>query len=236
MKGGNHAALTCNGIGGRRIYPVHHKGISVIVHRGSSRAYLSQDEEEVHRWAKSHLRVVDLCMKHFEAAVPLVFNTILVGGDAEVRKWLRKEFSNLRRKLHVVQGRFEYGVQVFWDVQMVSRRLMKEGKLKEVDLLRKADGENSLLLTEDFRRKMERQLRQEGERLFRDVYAQITLISEAARVEPVKATMGEQMLMNFSVLLAKNKQILLGRVLAKIEKALGVRIRLTGPWPPYSFV
>ena len=59
---------------------------------------------------------------------------------------------------------------------------------------------------------------------------------EDIRIEKVNRDAdGRQMLLNLSCLMQQGSTDL-GRLLDEIEKAMGVFVRFTGPWPPYSFV
>jgi hypothetical protein len=49
-------------------------------------------------------------------------------------------------------------------------------------------------------------------------------------------TVEEPMLMNLSILTTDGRTNRLRRTLKEIEKTGEFKVRLTGPWPPYSFV
>jgi hypothetical protein len=57
------------------------------------------------------------------------------------------------------------------------------------------------------------------------------------RVEKTKKTDEKnQMLINLSCLVDKERSKELGEELEKINEEKGFAVRFTGPWPPYSFV
>jgi hypothetical protein len=79
-------------------------------------------------------------------------------------------------------------------------------------------------------------MEQQADLFAQDFYSRIRRCVDDVRVEKLrKDDDGQQMLLNISCLMPKNRGDL-GLALDAIKGAPGVSVRFTGPWPPYSFV
>jgi hypothetical protein len=152
---------------------------------------------------------------------------------------------NLKKKMDKIRGKAEYGVQIFWDPKFIVEEIVKAdeeiGNLNQ-DIKSKPKG-----MAYMFKYKLENLLKKEMEKkadlCFKDFYARIRKCVDEIRVEKTKkisaGSIGDeknQMLMNLSCLIDKEKSERLGEELEKINKEEGFGVRFTGPWPPYSFV
>jgi hypothetical protein len=176
--------------------------------------------------------------------VPLRLCTIYRDADG-VRRMLEEERQLLDSALERLDGREEWGVKLLVDpdaLQAAARARNADANELEHQLEGSTEGEAYML-----RRRLERELREEayrlGAELAEDVHARIQDWADAAVLNsPQNRELSHhegEMVLNGAYLVASAK---VGRLrelvqqLAERHRDLGVRIELTGPWPPYNFV
>lgn len=225
------------GIEGNQVYTVAFSGLSAVVHNAQGDPPDCRDREKVIGWVVSHQEVVDKAWKRFGTILPIRFHTVIRGGTEGVKGWLTGNHGELLTKVARLKGREEYGVQIFWDEDAIAGRLIDAvPSLK--DLRMKAVGGSGAaymhgqLLEKGLKREMER----EAARVFEDIYNRVREVAERIVVEDEKgADNGLRMIMNLSVLLPREGYDDLKEELESIDRLEGMAVRLTGPWPPYSF-
>ena len=232
------------GIEGNEVYTIPYNDVSAVVHKCLLKPYQSEDEEVVKSWVMAHQAVVDAAWEKFGVVLPSGFDTIIKGGEGlsaeeNLKRWLREDYENLKKKLEKVKGKAEVGVQIFWDPKIIAKDIMEASeeirKLNE-EMKGKPPG-----MAYFYKHKIEKALKGEMEKkaddYFKDFYGRVKGYADDIHVEKVKKIREDkQMLMNLSVLIHKDKIKLLGEELAKIKEIKGIDVRFTGPWPPYSFV
>lgn len=219
-------------------------GISAVVHECPARPYQSKDRAIVEKWVAAQNRVVEMASERFGCALPMSFDMIVSGNDgASARenliKWMQEKHDTFTRQLEGLTGKAEYGVQVSWlpkviaddivqtdpDLQKTRRQI--QAKPKGLAYLWQAKLEKSV------KERMEARAKE----YFRAFYDRVRDCVLEIRVENPKKTEDDtQMLLNVSCLVDKGDHAPLGRVLDQIAEMRGVKVRFTGPWPPYSFV
>ena len=244
VDGGQEAKLGPIGIDGREVYSMPYRDVCAVVHNCPAEPYQSSDPQVVEGWVMAHQRVVDAAWERWGTVLPLAFDTIVRRrGEGEpqedIRKWLADEYEGLRRRIETVRGKAEYGVQVFWEPQVVARDIAvnsEEIRRLEEEIRSKPRGTAYLL-----RQKVESALRREMETrasaCFRDFYERIKQHVCDIRLERTRKVTGDrQMIMNLSCLAYRERSGELGKELEGIDRMDGFSVRFTGPWPPYSFV
>jgi len=163
------------------------------------------------------------------------------GSDPQqnLENWLAADYQTLKRKMEAVRGKAEYGVQVFWEPQVIARSIA--GMSREISSLEEEIKSKPRGLAYMYRQKLENALKREMEakadQCFRDFYSRIKKHVCDLRVEKTKRPDDDrQMIMNLSCLVDGDKSTHLGEELESIDKMEGFSVRFTGPWPPYSFV
>jgi hypothetical protein len=241
---GEKVSLGPIGIDGREVYTVPFKDICAVVHDCLAEPYQSSDAEVVKGWVIAHQRVVDKAWEKWGTVLPLGFDTIIPGQDGRdpresVETWLAGDYQSLKRKMEAVRGKAEYGVQVFWETQAITKSITETSaalsRLEE-EIRSKPRG-----LAYIHRLKLENALKKEMEaradQCFRDFYKRIKKHVCDVRVEKTKGTGDDRlMIMNLSCLVDRDKSTDLGEELEAIDNMPGFSVRFTGPWPPYSFV
>lgn len=235
-------ALGCIGIDGCEVYTIPHEGVSAVVHSCPLEPYRSDDEETVKRWVKAHQQVVDLAAERFGTVMPFGFDTIIAPKESctaeeVLKRWISDELDEIRRKMERIRGRKEYGVQIFYDPAVFSERI--ENESEDVRRIKEEMSSKPPGVAYMYRQKLEAAVRRELDELmgtyFKDFYERIRSNAEDIKVEKVRKSDGNRvMMMNLSVLASDERA--LGQVLDEIAAEPGISVCFTGPWQPYSFV
>jgi hypothetical protein len=191
------------------------------------------------RVARGHEAVLDAALAQ-STIVPLRMCTIFQ-NEAAVREMLGRQREPLTQALGALEGRLEWAVKVLVDRD----RLMDAARPETAEAANAAlAGEGGAYLQ---RRRDERGVREAASRLAADtaerVHARLQDWALDARTRPpqnreLSGHKGE-MVLNAAYLVERERTDELRRIVAELEehhRALGARIELTGPWPPYNFV
>lgn len=240
---GDGVSLGRIGLDGSEVYTIPYRDLCAVVHDCPAEPYGSGDQEKVKAWVLTHQRVVDAAGERWGVVLPAGFDTIIKGeggGDAErsVKRWLEGDYESLKQKLERFRGKAEYGVQVFWDPQVIAKTLVEttpDIKGLEEEARSKPRG-----LAYMYRQRLQNLLKEEMEakadRCFKDLYGRVRRYTDDIRVEKTKkAGPGLQMIMNLSCLVSGEVYAGLAEELDGIDRMEGLSVRFTGPWPPYSF-
>ena len=241
---GEQVSLGPIGIDGSDVYTIPYRDICAVVHECPAEPYQSNDREMVNAWVLAHQKVVDEAWERWGTVLPLGFDTIVmdkdcVGAEENVRNWLQSDYDNLKSKMEKVRGKAEYGVQIFWELQVIARSLTKTSP--EISQLEEEIKSQSRGVAYLYKQKLEsalkRELESKADQCFKDFYERIRRHVDNIVVEKTKqGDQNTQMIMNLSCLLPRDKAAELGEELHRINSMRGFSVRFTGPWPPYSFV
>lgn len=224
-----------SGINGADVYGIPFNGLCALVHDCPEEPYKSDDLETVKKWVLAHQSVVEAASEMFGTVVPFSFNTIIKNGSAGVEGWLKSDSEMLSRKLGGLEGKREFGVQLFLDRKTATNELLagvKEIKELSEKINASKGGGTAYLYKQKLDRMMEDEIEKKAGELFKSLYDRIKLHSVGIRGKP-----GEGMVANFSCLVENEKVRELGEELDRFrEGGNGLSVRFTGPWPPYSFV
>jgi len=238
-----HWLLGPIGLGGRMVYTVPHGDLCCVVHTSPARPYQSDDPQVVEGWVMAHQRVIHTALGAFGAVLPMAFNMIVrdgPSGDAahNLKGWLEAKRDRFIPLLDQLAGKAEYGVQVFWDRQSIAGALVED----HPDLRRMRDEAAAkpkglaYMLQQKLARATGAALEDLAKQYVQEFYQRIRQSVEQVHVDTLKKCAdGKQMLLNLSCL-TESRGRALGAVLEEIQRAEGVSVRFTGPWPPYSFV
>ncbi len=240
----NRVNLGPIGIDSHQVYSIPYRDICAVVHECLAESYQSIDREVVNSWVLAHQRVVDEAWERWGTVLPAGFDTIVidkdgVGAEENVRSWLQSEYDNLKSKMETVRGKAEYGVQIFWKIQVIARNLARTSpEISQLEAEIKSQSKGvAYLYKQKLENALKRELEAKADQCFKDFYARIRKHVDNIVVEKIKP--GDQntlMIMNISCLLTRGGSAGLGEELHKINSVDGFLVRFTGPWPPYSFV
>ena len=219
-------------------------GMSAVVHECPARPYRSEDRATVEQWVAAHHRVVETAWERFGSVLPMSFDMIIRGNDSasayeNLIKWLQEKRDTFTRQFERLAGKAEYGVQISWDPKEIAADVIQSAPdLQEMEHEIQAKPAGLAYME---RARLEKAVKEQMEAkagdYFQAFYDRIRGCVQDLRVErPRKTEDGTQMLLNVSCLVEKGGHRRLGQVLDQIAKMPGMKVRFTGPWPPYSFV
>jgi hypothetical protein len=236
--------------GGGRLERVEAEDLAAIVSRvplsefgaGPLRENLN-DLEWLERVARAHEAVLERALAQ-STIVPLRLCTIYE-SEQSVRDMLEREHDSLAEALDALSGREEWGVKLIADPE----RLAEEARLRDAEVAALEDelgartGGGAYML----RRRLERHVREAvdslGGELAEQVHAELQDWASDAVVLPSQnpELSGHEgrMLLNGAYLVESERVDGLRGFVTELEdrhRELGVRIELTGPWPPYNFL
>lgn len=218
--------------------------LTAIVHECPSIPYQSEDQEIVKKWIQEHQNVIETSIEKFGNVLPFGFDTIiqeddLQNADEVLKKWLTDEYQILREKLDGINGKKEYGIQIFCSPQVILSDYEDNEELKKINNEIQSKGAGAAYL---YNKKIE-QIKEKarGDKLIAlsdKFLKEIEDLSSAIKVDKSKKSEdpGKIMLLNLSCLVENDKYKKLGDLLEDITNRDGFFVRFTGPWPPYSFV
>jgi hypothetical protein len=232
------------GIDGNEVYTIPYKDLAAVVHNCPEEPYKSDEQEIMTNWVLTHQQVTDAAWEKFGTVIPLGFDTIIQkkegrGPDENIQKWMEDDYDHLKNKFEKIRGKAEYGVQIFWNPKIISKKIEKESQgIKDLQAEMNTKPKGVAYM---YRQKLENLLKtemeKEADRCFKDFYEKIKQCVDEIKVEKTKKPEGDkQMLLNLACLLPKEKSEILGDELEKIHNMEGFTVRFTGPWPTYGFV
>lgn len=239
--GGEEVSLGPIGLEGKLVFTVPYRGLGAVVHCGSAGLYPSPGEEVVAGWVLAHHRVVEVAWGRWGVVLPAAFGLIVKGEGESPEKnllnWLERDYEKLFSRIEQVRGKAEYGVQVFWEPQVMAQELLNSGPLLSLQQEIQATSPGAAyLLREKLKGVLERELEAQARRSFQQLYALIKPCAAEVKIEKLKKSEGGRpMLLNLSCLVDQGKEGELGGVLEGIQGRQGFGVRFTGPFPPYSF-
>ena len=228
------------GVGGGRARAVRAAGLTAIVEdvgedefgEAALRRNL-EDLDWLEQTARAHHAVIE-AMAERGPVVPMRLATVYSGDDPVVDT-LRQRAGDLREALSRLRGRSEWGVKAYAAAPVDPRP-------EEDDPAPGPTGPGAAYL-----RRRRAQLtsranaRQDAMGGAQAVHAELSLLSVSARLYPPQAPdlagQAAPMVLNAAYLVAEEQT---GAFAAAVNDLTGrnrsVRLSLTGPWPPYSFV
>lgn len=195
------------------------------------------------RVARTHESVLDAAVGQ-STIVPLRLCTLYESEDG-VRGMLEREAGALRGALELLTGREEWSAKLLVDPDRLAgeaRARSDEAGALEEELEGRGGGGEYML-----RRRLERHVRETAGSLARELAADVHARLEQHALDAVTRSPQNrelsghegEMLLNAAYLVEAGRVAELRDVAAELESehaALGARIELSGPWPPYNFV
>jgi len=231
------------GLDDRTVYTLTSGPLRAVVHNCPAQPYESQDPQVLQQWIIAHQEVVQAAANAFGAVLPMSFDMIVrpaqagSAGDALIA-WLDEKRDRFCRLLDRVEGKAEYGVQIFCDRQRMAASLVEDdqalGDMRD-EAAAKPRG-LAHILQQKLAKAVREGVEKQADAMAQDFYGRLRRCVDDVRVEKLrKDDSGMQMLLNLSCLMPDGAKEL-GRELDEIQDTPGVSVRFTGPWPPYSFV
>jgi Gas vesicle synthesis protein GvpL/GvpF len=195
------------------------------------------------RVARAHESVLETAV-HTTTCVPLRLCTIYESEES-LREMLRRERAAFTHALRQLAGRQEWAVKLLVDgdaLTKAARALSDEVAGLEDDARGRSEGGAYML-----RRRIDRHVRDRAAALATDTAEEVHARLESWAIDAVtrppqnRELSGHEgeMLLNGAYLVEAERVDGLRELVAELERdydALGARIELSGPWPPYNFV
>jgi Gas vesicle synthesis protein GvpL/GvpF len=193
--------------------------------------------------ARAHESVLDAVLAD-ATIVPLRLCTLYESEDG-VRRMLEREAQALRGALELLAGREEWSAKLLVDPDKLAgeaRARSDRAQILEDELEGRGGGGEYML-----RRRIERHTREAAGSLARELAAEVharleqpalAAVTRSPQNRDLSGHEGE-MLLNAAYLVEAGRVVELRELAAELEAehaALGARIELSGPWPPYNFV
>lgn len=238
VEGEAPASLGKIGIEGTEVYSVPFKDLQAIVHDCPVEPYRSENQENMIKWMVTHQNVVEEAWKESRTVVPARFGTIVKGQLGGLRIWLSDNYENLQKNIERLRNKEEYGIQVFWNTDMIAGKLVDSiPELKGLKIETEARrGGAAYMHNQLFEKKLRQEMESEARLQFREFLFRIKKRVDELNIEKTKETPGTaEMLMNLSCLVHREKAMDLIEELDGINMMNNFFVRFTGPCPPYRF-
>jgi hypothetical protein len=248
VRAGDPLTADRTGVNGGHVELVEASGLAALVSRVPLADFGAEplrrnlnDLGWLERVARAHEAVLERALSA-GTVIPLRLCTIYDDLDS-VRRMLDAEHERLAQVLDLLRGRQEYGVKLLVDRErIVEAARARSPEPPEGDVADRSAGGAYLL-----RRRAERQVRSLADSLAAELADQvharlqdwaIDAVTRPAQNRELSGHEGE-MLLNAAYLVDADRIDELRALVAELEEhhaALGARIEVTGPWPPYNFV
>ncbi len=181
----------------------------------------------------AHERVNEIVMRD-HTVIPMSFGTIFKTREDTI-ELLRSAYDAFSDVLSKMQDKFEFGLKVLWDRDLVVRQIEQDdediNRLKtEISLQRGS----TYFARMQYGRAIDTALQVRSERYVSEILGRLRSVAVASRVnKPI----GDRMIMNAAFLVARDQESAFDSQVKAVAAALGqLTFKYTGPWPPYNFV
>jgi gas vesicle protein GvpL/GvpF len=245
---GDEYAVDLRGVDGRgELERIDAGGLSAVISRVPRSEFGTEplrrnlnDLPWLERVARAHEAVLETTLPQ-STLVPLRMCTLYESEDS-VRRMLADQRDALLSALHGLEGRYEWSVKVIVDRE----RLMEAARaaIAPEDPSAAGQGEGGAYL---LRRRNDRAVRDAADALRADIAERvharlqdwaIDAVTRPAQNPELSGHQGD-MVLNGAYLVERERTDDLRALVNELEehhRPLGVRIELSGPWPPYNFV
>lgn len=228
-----------DGVAGNALSLVEHDGIGVVVHECES-LYDSDDEAQIKRWLVAHQGVVDAVSDVFGTPLPVRFDTIIEGDDGAVRAWLSSQAETVRAQLETLRGCWEYRIELLWDDEPYREEVAATDETLQDLERRKADSSagKAFMIEKQYSNRLRERIHEREAELRALLEEQVlpVVVDDTVQDGNAKESDDEyRSVVRRSVLADETEETALGERLDTVAAERGVKVRFTGPWPPYTF-
>ena len=166
--------------------------------------------------------------------IPMSFGTVFKTKD-DIIELLRSAYDAFSDVLNKMQNKFEFGLKVLWDRELVVREIESEDedvrRLKNEISSQKG---STYFARMQYGRLVDATLQARSERYVSEIFSALRDVSVASRSnKPI----GDKMILNAAFLVSRDKEAAFD---ARVKEIGGkydkLTFKYTGPWPPYNFV
>jgi gas vesicle protein GvpL/GvpF len=217
------------GIGGEpEVHTVNYRDIAAVVSDTPLEVYDPTRENVL-----AHERVNEAVMKRF-TVIPMSFNTVFKTRE-DIIELLRTAYDAFRDVLVKMKDKLEFGLKVVWEPEIVIREIEKENE--NLRLLRQeisSQKGSTYFARMQYGRLVDSLLADRSEQLVGEIFAALADVSVASRAnKPI----GDKMILNAAFLVTRDRESDFDARVKEIDaKHANLKLKYTGPWPPYNFV
>ncbi len=171
--------------------------LCVVVQNCRAETCRSEQPDTIERWMLTHQGVVTAATQAFGTVLPMAFNMIVAasenGGAAEnLIAWLDEKRDRFTGLLHKLAGKAEYGVQVFWDPEVITAALVQsDPELRRIrDEARTKPKGLAYMLQQKLAKAARAALEAQADRHIECFYTQVRECVEDIRVGPIRRAPG----------------------------------------------
>lgn len=210
------------------VHTVNYKDIAAVVSDTPLEVYDPTRENVL-----AHERVNEAVMKRF-TVIPMSFNTVFKTRE-DIVELLRTAYDAFRDVLGKMEDKLEFGLKVVWEPEIVIREIEKENE--NVRLLREqisSQKGSTYFARMQYGRLVDSLLQERSERLVAEIFQALADVSVASRAnKPI----GDKMILNAAFLVPRDREAEFDARVKEIDaKHANLKLKYTGPWPPYNFV
>lgn len=230
------------GIEKKEVFTIPYKDIAAVVHSGLAEPYDTKDRARAEEWILEHSYVIDQSMKRFGSVLPFSFDVILKGDNSAIAEWLEKNYLILHKNIENVEGKAEYGIQIYYNYNDLARKILEDDlELKGMkNRIEKESKGMGYLLQKKLDQKLKSLASQKAAELASQTLGRIKTLAAELKMDDKKrkadSCKGLSLLASYTCLIAEENVQQLGETLDEINRLEGFRVRFTGPWAPFSFV
>jgi hypothetical protein len=155
--------------------------------------------------------------------------------DDDIIELLRSAYEAFRDVLSKMQDKFEFGLKVLWDRDLIIREIEEED-----EDIRRLKGEissqkgSTYFARMQYGRLIDAALQARSERYVAEIFQRLRDVSVASRSnKPI----GDRMIMNAAFLVSRDMESAFDARVKDIgQEYEELTFKYTGPWPPYNFV
>ncbi len=230
------------GIEKNSVFAINCHDLTALVHSCPPKAYDTRDQAVAEAWIIEHSFVIDQAMKKFPSVLPFSFDVILKGDDTAVAQWLERNREALDRDLERLEGRAEYGIQIYYDNNRLTESILA-GEPELQSLKSRIDRESrgkAYLLQKKLDQTVKALAAKRAAELAASTLAEIKSLSDELKVDEKRrkpeAFKALTLLASYTCLVKSEAVEAIGKKLDEINRLEGFTVRFTGPWAPFSFV
>jgi len=210
------------------VHTVNYKDIAAVVSDTPLEVYDPTRENVL-----AHERVNEAVMRRF-TVIPMSFNTVFKTRE-DIVELLRTAYDAFRDVLGKMEDKLEFGLKVVWEPEIVIHEIEKENE--NVRLLREqisSQKGSTYFARMQYGRLVDSLLQERSERLVAEIFQALSDVSVATRAnKPI----GDKMILNAAFLVPRDRESDFDSKVKEIDaKHANLKLKYTGPWPPYNFV
>jgi len=185
--------------------------------------------------AVEYAKVIENLSQQF-TLLPVRYGSIMESSEL-VQNMLKKNYSKFHENLEKVENKVEFGLKVFCDSKKIKEELVTK---LELDLVPKSiQKHKTSIYTEYIDKKLkehqlEKLLLEYVDTIIQDITSRLSKMNPIHKFKKMES---ESKIIDAVFLIKKSKQEDLITTVKDLQnKHTGLRLMLTGPWPPYNFV